>query len=101
MSTKFLKRKKEAKVNERDDGQEQQNDLPNGKEANKRSKRKRRTARRHAFPIWLRILVVIALAILCLIIGVIIGYGVIGDGSPSDALKKQTWQHIIDIVTKE
>ncbi|WP_328797274.1 DNA-directed RNA polymerase subunit beta [Heyndrickxia sporothermodurans] len=36
-----------------------------------------------------------------LILGVIIGYGVIGDGKPMDALKKSTWTHIIDLVNKK
>ncbi|MGX4670735.1 DNA-directed RNA polymerase subunit beta [Cerasibacillus sp. JNUCC 74] len=52
------------------------------------------------FPIWLRIIVVSLLCIIALVIGLMVGYGVIGDGTPIDALKKETWQHIIDIVTK-
>ncbi|RNF40005.1 DNA-directed RNA polymerase subunit beta [Planococcus salinus] len=51
------------------------------------------------FPIWLRILIVAALLVLAIILGVMIGYGVIGDGSPADALKWETWQHIIDIMS--
>lgn len=30
-----------------------------------------------------------------------IGYGVLGDGRPLDALKPSTWQHIIDLVEKD
>ncbi|MCD5324087.1 MULTISPECIES: DNA-directed RNA polymerase subunit beta [Pontibacillus] len=56
--------------------------------------------RRRVFPIWLRIIVVLVICALALVGGVMIGYGVIGDGNPTDALKLDTWQHIIDIVTK-
>ncbi|QGM31280.1 DNA-directed RNA polymerase subunit beta [Bacillus sp. N3536] len=49
------------------------------------------------FPIWLRILIVIALFCISAIAGLMIGYGVIGDGEPKDALKWETYQHIIDI----
>ncbi|ANU22429.1 DNA-directed RNA polymerase subunit beta [Planococcus donghaensis] len=51
------------------------------------------------FPIWLRIVIVVALIVLAAVLGVMIGYGVIGDGSPSDALKWETWQHILDIMS--
>lgn len=53
------------------------------------------------FPIWLRIIVVLILAVLSLILGLMVGYGVIGEGTAFDALKVDTWQHIIDIVQKE
>lgn len=49
-------------------------------------------------PIWLRILIVLILICLAAIIGVMVGYGVIGDGKASDALKADTWRHIFDIV---
>lgn len=65
------------------------------------SEKKARKPRRRIFPIWLRIIVVLMLSALALIIGAIIGYGVLGDGSPLDVLKIETWQHIIDIVKKE
>ncbi|ANU18036.1 hypothetical protein BBI11_13765 [Planococcus maritimus] len=50
------------------------------------------------FPIWLRILLVIALLVVMAALGAMIGYGVIGDGSAGDALKWETWQHIFDIM---
>jgi len=53
------------------------------------------------FPIWLRLVIVVALIIISTIAGAVIGYGVIGDGNPLDALKWSTWQHIIDIVGKD
>lgn len=51
------------------------------------------------FPIWLRIVIVIALIALAAVLGAMVGFGVIGDGKPSDALKWETWQHILDIMS--
>lgn len=60
-----------------------------------------KTARVRIFPVWLRIILVFILSVAALVAGLMIGYGVIGDGTPTDALKVETWQHIIDIVIKE
>lgn len=51
------------------------------------------------FPIWLRILLVLALLAAAATAGAMVGYGVIGDGNPKDALKWETWQHILDIMS--
>jgi len=51
------------------------------------------------FPIWFRIILVIALIVTASALGAMVGYGVIGDGSPKDALKWETWQHILDIMS--
>lgn len=56
---------------------------------------------RRIFPIWLRIIVVLLLSAAALTGGLMVGYGIIGDGVPKDALKIETWQHIIDIVMKK
>lgn len=32
------------------------------------------------------------------VIGVMIGYAVVGDGNPIDVLNWQTWQHILDFL---
>ncbi|TFD97018.1 DNA-directed RNA polymerase subunit beta [Jeotgalibacillus sp. R-1-5s-1] len=53
------------------------------------------------FPILIRIVLIVALAAGSLVVGLMVGYGVIGDGSPTDALKKETWTHIIDLVTQD
>lgn len=49
------------------------------------------------FPIWLRILICIVLFIGAAVAGLMVGYGVLGDGTPTDALKWETYQHILDI----
>lgn len=51
------------------------------------------------FPIWLRIIIVLVLIIIAAALGAMVGYGVIGDGKAADALKWETWQHIIDIMS--
>lgn len=49
-------------------------------------------------PIWLRIVLVLLLLTGAAILGALIGYGYVGDGQPADALKKETWIHILDII---
>lgn len=67
-----------------------------------KSRRKRKTKlRTRKFPIWLRIIVVLLLFAGCLVLGLMVGYGVIGDGTPTEVLEKSTWQHIVDIINKE
>lgn len=51
------------------------------------------------FPIWLRIIIVIVLIALAAVLGAMVGFGVVGDGEPADALKWETWQHILDIMS--
>lgn len=67
----------------------------------KRKEKQKRPARVRIFPIWLRLLVVTALVLFALVAGLMIGFGVLGDGEPLDALKVETWQHIIDIIGAE
>lgn len=50
------------------------------------------------FPIWLRVVLVLVLLALAAAGGAMVGYGVIGDGEPRDALRWETWQHIFDLM---
>ncbi|WP_017798175.1 DNA-directed RNA polymerase subunit beta [Oceanobacillus kimchii] len=70
------------------------------KKLQKEEKRNAKFPRIRVFPIWLRIIVISILCVAALVIGLMVGYGVIGDGSPTEVLKKETWQHIIDIIYK-
>ncbi|GGJ91678.1 hypothetical protein GCM10007063_12860 [Lentibacillus kapialis] len=88
--------------------QKQQGEISTDKAARKEQRKKRKEEkrqnkkpRRRIFPIWLRLIVVLVLSVIALLVGVMVGYGVIGDGNPTDALKWETWQHIIDIVVKK
>lgn len=71
------------------------------KRMRREKRQKQRKPRRRIFPIWLRILTVLIFCALALCVGAMVGYGILGDGVPQDVLKKETWQHIIDVVTKE
>ncbi|WP_096550341.1 DNA-directed RNA polymerase subunit beta [Ureibacillus thermosphaericus] len=72
----------------------------------KRAKRQDRNEKHPKFkiyrtrliPIWLRIVIVLVLLLLASVFGLMIGFGVIGDGNPLDALKWETYQHILDII---
>lgn len=50
------------------------------------------------FPIWLRVILVLGLLLTTIIIGLFVGYSVIGDGVPSELFKMKTWTHITDII---
>jgi uncharacterized membrane protein YvbJ len=52
-------------------------------------------------PIWLRVLLVLIFMVCSTLVGLIVGYAIIGSGNPEDALEKSTWQHIRDLVEKE
>lgn len=49
-------------------------------------------------PVWLRVILVAALFIATAALGVMFGYSVLGDGDATDALKWDTWQHMLDIM---
>lgn len=48
-------------------------------------------------PIWLRVILVVVLFAVAAIVGLQLGYSVIGDGDIKDVLQKETWTHILDI----
>jgi len=66
----------------------------------KKQKRKREeTPIRRIFPIWLRLVVIFLLAVFALILGMIVGYTILGDGT--DALEVLTfdfWKRVLDII---
>lgn len=66
----------------------------------KRLERKERRAVHRMFPIWLRIIVVVVLSVLAVILGLLVGYGILGGSEePFNVLTFDFWQHIIDIIT--
>jgi hypothetical protein len=52
-------------------------------------------------PIWLRVIMIIALIFVSMTLGAAIGYGVLGDGKASDVFKPSTWTHLRDLVQVE
>ncbi|WP_332628599.1 DNA-directed RNA polymerase subunit beta [Halalkalibacter flavus] len=61
---------------------------------NKRPKRERL----RLIPIWLRLVISILLVGGSLILGVIVGYSVIGGGEAGEATRPETWYHIVDMI---
>jgi hypothetical protein len=62
---------------------------------------KEKKVRIRLIPIWLRVIIVIALIFISMMVGAAIGYGVLGDGKVIDIFKPSTWTHMIDLVEKE
>ncbi|BBW97844.1 DNA-directed RNA polymerase subunit beta [Geobacillus sp. FSL W8-0032] len=60
----------------------------------------RHFARARFVSVLLRLIMVIALMVICLAVGVAVGYSVIGDGHWLDVFRPSTWQHIFDFVQK-
>lgn len=51
-------------------------------------------------PIWARLVIIVGLVLISIVSGVMVGYGLIGNGNPFDALKPTTWTRIVDFVQK-
>lgn len=49
-------------------------------------------------PIWLRIVIVLVLVVVAAALGAMFGFSVIGEGNAMDIFKRETWQHIFDIM---
>ena len=45
-----------------------------------------------------KVIIFFAILLFVAIAGLMIGYGVIGEGNPMDALNWSTWQHMLDII---
>ncbi|OEH93342.1 DNA-directed RNA polymerase subunit beta [Bacillus solimangrovi] len=91
-----LKSDPSKSINERNQGEmKEREQLINGE---KRALRRRGV---RLIPIWARVLIVLLLISLSLMSGLMVGYGVIGDGKATDALDRSTWTKVIDIVIKD
>ena len=90
---KFEKTQPKSRIERRQRQTEQAKATTNEQTATKQPKLR-------VFPIWLSLLLVIVAIMASLIVGLIVGYGVIGDGEPFDALKVSTWTKIYDLVMK-
>ncbi len=67
----------------------------------KQAKKKTKRPRRRIFPIWLRLIFVLVCAVGALVAGLMIGFGVIGDGDPNEVLNRETWEHIMKFIKPE
>lgn len=109
MATKQIDKKQTEKaLNDKEEKKALQRSAKNEKNKQSEAEEGKRTEKNYLkpkrvriFPVWLRIIVVAILTVAALFAGLMIGYGVIGDGAPLDALKVETWRHLIDIVISE
>jgi hypothetical protein len=62
---------------------------------------RRKKIRVRLIPVWIKVAIVILLILVSISAGTVVGYGVIGNGKPSEALQKATWTHILDIINKK
>lgn len=62
---------------------------------------RREKIRVRLIPVWVKVTIVILLTVMSLLAGTVVGYGVIGNGKPSEALQKGTWTHILDMINKD
>ncbi|KHF38745.1 hypothetical protein LQ50_19505 [Halalkalibacter okhensis] len=76
--------------------QEENQDEEDNREA--RRKKRPKKERLRLIPIWLRLLLAILLVGGSLILGVILGYSVIGGKDAGEATKPETWYHIVDMI---
>ncbi|SMQ85166.1 DNA-directed RNA polymerase subunit beta [Bacillus sp. OV166] len=51
-------------------------------------------------PIWLRLVLLVVMAIFCVTAGAVVGYGLLGGGKVAEVFQESTWTHIIDLVQK-
>jgi len=71
------------------------------KSREKRRKKRKLKYRKRKFPIILRVIFILGLIGASLILGLMFGYGILGQEEAKEILEKDTWQHIIDIVKKK
>lgn len=76
---------------------EERRKLTQGEKGSGKVKREKK-GRIRLIPVWLKVIVAIGLFTLSLALGLMFGYGIIGDGEPRDALDLDTWYRIYDLI---
>ena len=82
--------------------QEKQTQAKKQKRITRHEEKKRKRTKwpiRRIFPIWLRLIIVFLLAVFALILGMVVGYTILGDGT--DALEVLTfdfWKRVLDMI---
>lgn len=71
------------------------------KNQEQREERAKVRVRVRLIPIWLRMIIVIALLALSIIAGAAFGYSVMGNGKATDIFDKSTWAHVVDLINKQ
>lgn len=91
----------QEKVQSKEERTKKKHDKKIEKQASKEEKRSKQRVRIRLIPIWLRLILIIIISLASLASGLMIGYGVMGDGKPKDVFKEKTWTHIIDLVKED
>ncbi|WP_062108497.1 DNA-directed RNA polymerase subunit beta [Bacillus niameyensis] len=90
----------QEQVQTREELKKKKSEAKRKKREQKIEKQSMKRVRIRLIPIWLRIILFVILLAASLAGGLLVGYGVIGDGKPTDVFQKETWTHIIDLVKK-
>ncbi|WP_062052596.1 DNA-directed RNA polymerase subunit beta [Bacillus sp. JCM 19034] len=94
--------KKEAKKEQRQNRSQEPQQPKKEKEPNEPKSGQRQNRRRlrlRMIPIWLRILLSIVLIGGSFIVGLMVGYAVVGEGdNPGEILKPDIWYYLIDLI---
>lgn len=88
----------QEKIQSREQMNKEKRENKSEKQASRKEKQSKRGVRIRLIPIWLRLILIIILVSGSLAGGLMVGYGVMGDGKPKEVFKKATWTHIIDFV---
>jgi hypothetical protein len=103
------KRAKDEKRRIKEDGKRkkaEENGAKEGKAINQEKNKadaspvKYERVRIRLIPIWLRLILLVALIFISTTVGAVVGYGMLGNGKPADVFKESTWTHIRDLVDK-
>ncbi|MDG5787284.1 DNA-directed RNA polymerase subunit beta [Evansella sp. AB-P1] len=62
------------------------------------SVKKVKRGRIRIIPVWIRVVFVLALFAGSLIVGVMVGFGIVGEGEPMDVLNRDTWYQLYDLI---
>ncbi|WP_051189183.1 DNA-directed RNA polymerase subunit beta [Halalkalibacillus halophilus] len=97
----LAKKNKEAESNA-EQKKKQPEDKSKRKEVREEKKKEKGTkpkGRVRYIPVWLRFILIIAIAVTALIVGLMVGFGVIGEGGdPSDVLDRSMWEDLYDYI---
>ncbi|WP_251552303.1 DNA-directed RNA polymerase subunit beta [Neobacillus muris] len=63
--------------------------------------RPKQRVRIRMIPIWLRLVLLVVLAAVCLTAGAVVGYSVLGGENAADVFSGSAWTHIRDLVEKK
>ena len=69
-------------------------------EENEQTSKKKKSLRFRLIPIWLRLIIIMALVTVAGLTGIYVGFVILGAGDSDEVFKIDTWRHILDLVNK-